>query len=160
MDYRARVTIGPENTNNIFDKRYWWEFWPGREFKWVAWGGIYDIGGWCESSDGGVTEEKKIRLDMSNNRTIISDNSRLVNETSRFDKHKDWSRYNQMWDTTKKSFNNNKVFYLLNFLVRRTIHILMNIHWCNCFYHILVWLAEYHNSWWIFAPFFSFGFLS
>ena len=134
---RERIPNRTENTNSIFDKRYWWEFWSGMEFEWVAWGGIHDIEGWCESSDGGVIEENRIRLDISNHGKIVSAISRIVNETSGFENQIDWSRYSQMWNTIRNSFNNAKVFYLMNFLVRRMIHILMNINLCNWFYHIV-----------------------
>ena len=84
---------------------------------------------------------------MSDNGNILSSDSSLENESSTFDDQIDYERYSRIWDTLGKSFNNAKVFHILNFLVILITDLLMNVHCYHFFAHMLDWLSEDYDGW-------------
>ena len=74
---------------------------------------------------------------MSTSGNILSADSGLDNDSSRFGDHEDWERNIHLWGKIGKSLENPEVCHILDFLVRFVVHLLVNVHHCHCFSHIL-----------------------
>ena len=83
-----------------------------------------DVNPWMEAE----LKKVNISLDTSANGNIITYKIGMENESSIFGNRTYWASYSQIWVTLGNNLNNAEVCHLLDFLVRRMIHTLMNIH--------------------------------